>query len=903
MNKEQHLTYELGITNVPSDATCDDNGLEESMGMVYDDGEHKVIQKPSYKSSPRGRLLFVHKLPNRKNYIVLVGDKVKYDSTNICNGNAETKIAAVGKTLIINTNNNVFYALWKNNDYLPLGNRLPDIEVVFSMSDAQCKMEDLQQEEQNQVLKDLTYTEKTVGIGQGDESTIYAEEVTWMGMTYQWYQIYNQSEFNNAMVGITSAHLNDVKKAKRFCFPFWVRYAVRLYDGSYTGISNPVLMMPSVHHNCNAYISDDNGDIRNDTGSIWSVMPATYDPYCAALKYKVTNNISENWGDIVKGVDVFVSQEVRSFDIEGNWEFVNPYGRTAQGDTYPAVNPEKRNSTVLYESADWQNYQKFVTASPEQERPPLVPPTRDKRKGDTAYIIPAHLTDNEMRNRLLDANVFYKLFELNTEDIEVGVTKSSVDVIDSHTLPNLTTQTQLEIDDYYSHTVMSAGVMKTYNSRLHLANVQRTFFDGFVRFSNAVRQETSNSTVFVVYVSAEDGERIVVKTDNTQTNEDFRYWFYYPDPRAYRAEVYMPSSGKRFSLNLKEHSSLNGAYYFLGLPHGGKTLPTESSYSSIPTAYVDREILVNHVFVSEADNPFVFNSKGDVTVGNSTILGLATQTMALGQEEHGIHPLTVFSEEGLFGLKLNSEGVYVSSDIFSREVCNSSKGIIETDGAVFFPSAKGLMVVVGSQVKCVSEQLSGKSNTPFQDYLKDAFIAYDYRDSLLWIFDGASHIVDGATVVGSRYCYVYSIKSGTFGRYDFGQDIAVYNVVNSFPDSLLQIGNNEIYSLLERPNINKEDSSATYTVHIVTRPMKLGNGLTLKNIMQMRNIYDINDGGLSVQIFAKNDLNSAWTQLTHLRGTPWKYYQLRYTFSNLKATDRFAGTVLITQERRTNKLR
>ena len=40
-----------------------------------------------------------------------------------------------------------------------------------------------------------------------------------------------------------------------------------------------------------------------------------------------------------------------------------------------------------------------------------------------------------------------------------------------------------------------------------------------------------------------------------------------------------------------------------------------------------------------------------------------------------------------------------------------------------------------------------------------------------------------------------------------------------------------------------------------------------------------------------------------LRTKPWKYYRFRYNFSGLLATDRFAGTVLITQERRTNKLR
>jgi hypothetical protein len=43
--------------------------------------------------------------------------------------------------------------------------------------------------------------------------------------------------------------------------------------------------------------------------------------------------------------------------------------------------------------------------------------------------------------------------------------------------------------------------------------------------------------------------------------------------------------------------------------------------------------------------------------------------------------------------------------------------------------------------------------------------------------------------------------------------------------------------------------------------------------------------------------------LHSLRGTPWKYYKFRFTFTNLIATDRFAGTMLITQERRTDKLR
>jgi hypothetical protein len=88
---------------------------------------------------------------------------------------------------------------------------------------------------------------------------------------------------------------------------------------------------------------------------------------------------------------------------------------------------------------------------------------------------------------------------------------------------------------------------------------------------------------------------------------------------------------------------------------------------------------------------------------------------------------------------------------------------------------------------------------------------------------------------------------------------------------------------------------------MITRPMKLENGLALKSIMQIRNICYM-EGSMTLRIFASNNLND-WVELHSLRGMPWKYYRFRYDLSDMKATDRFGGSVLITQERRTNKLR
>jgi hypothetical protein len=241
------------------------------------------------------------------------------------------------------------------------------------------------------------------------------------------------------------------------------------------------------------------------------------------------------------------------------------------------------------------------------------------------------------------------------------------------------------------------------------------------------------------------------------------------------------------------------------------------------------------------------------------------------------------------------------------------------------------MAVIGSGngivIECISEQLRGRTalEMDFIKFIQEAQIAYDYRDSLLWIGRPDSDIL-----------WLYSIKSGTFHRYSMGEDEraarraaasnTIFNFINNYPDYLMQI-NEEVFSFMERPNIN--DDELSYAATITTRPMKLENAQALKSIMQIRHVlqfspYDVtethedpethqnvtttttNRGTLALHIYASNNLDNtpdSWVELHSLRGTPWKYYKFKFNFANMKATDRFAGTMLITQERRTNKLR
>ena len=884
-SKQQQLTFDKGITNVPSDAICPDNTLEECVGMVYDNNEYRPIQKPvEYAELPEGHtLLYVHVYGGFTRYITSKGGKLYwfYGETGNEIGTffGKVSVESIGNTLILSDGSGMKYLLWDTRNsqptYKTLGTSLPDVRMVFrisEVSDSAVTYNDAYHS-LTELLDGIIVREQSGDI----EHLVFA-------VSGSKFKVDKEDDAKSALIGLVAKRINQTHEAKRFLFPFWVRYAIRMYDGTYTYVSNPILMLPTVRYNWDIFTCDKYGNPKEMDGDGGGYPYTNYRPLSGKLFYEFTNipNI-QDWSDIIAGVDIFVSEEVKTLDMEGTWTIQNSF--ISHGGV-SEVNPIFASNMPVTDSC-FPDYDRFKT---------IATPSDSSTTNCYTYFQPSLLSDYEIMKKLLEASVFYKLLEIDTEKIEGSVIVDTTTVIERGVLENITSQTQLP-DDYYSRAPMKANVMKAYNSRLHLANVRRGFFDGFSHFSFTCYNESYKNYRFFVYIKTDSGVR-VVQTIRRSSPEIVDVWFYYPDPRAFKVMIFNDSDQTLMaSLSLKEHPYLNGAYAFKRLPDDpGETRPATVA-PPYPEVVTDDEIITDRLFVSEVNNPFTFLSKGDITIRMGGIIGLASQTMSLGEMEHGIHPLTVFSEKGISLLRLASDGTYTRSDEISREVCNNPSSITETDGPVFFSSEKGLMVVLGSDVKCVSEQLCGKTNginiskKSFQEYLKDSFIAYDYRDSLLWVFNTNTGF--------EEYCYVYSIKTGTFSKYLF--DTAITNIVGNYPDYLLQSGT-KIYSLLNRPNINsEEEQSNSYNGLMITRPMKLENAFALKKLIQIMHVRQM-EGSLSLRIFASNNLKT-WTEPHSLLGTPWKYYKFQYDFTSLKATDRFAGTVVVTTEERTDKLR
>lgn len=875
--KQNTNDLSLGMTNIPSDTICPDNSVAAEWNMIFRDGEHRPIQAPrNLEIFKTGSfyILHIHKVSKVKHYVgvndngnlvycteggdtITIGSYADYDE--------ETQVTSIGNTLIVNVKGKELrYFLWKPDSmaYKFIGNKLPKPEMEFALANGMTRP------------SGGTYMEfkhKVSSYGK------LPDGVSAKFNGGQFYLEIDKAKKTNADTLLVGLYAENKKKAaneKLFCLPFLVRYAIRLFDGSYTNISNPIMLFSSIDGNSayHYYTGDDN----------LHMVTVGHE-----LAFKNNTDISE-WNDIIKGITVFSTEGVDVYDTEYGFD-----DKSVDLSGYPEM-CSFVFSAPLY-SATGQ-----IMSEPVQKY--------EIGNLKTNYNFLKKEDKVEIRKKMESMSVFYKIFEINKKYNWT----SSREFISSKTLENLVTQEQLDHDDYFSNCPLTAENIYMYNKRLHLSNVSRGFYKGGTSF---LPLHTIEYTIIDrVQINTSEGVKVVINKYKTRENPSI--YFYYPDPRAFHVDRCVEVDAewlgvikvgdKQCSFDLKTHPLLNGAYYMRDtLPNSDDNLDwnsisdiayTRQTDESFYQESVEPENLSNEVWVSEVNNPFVFNAQGVNTVGNGTIIGVISNTRAISQGQFGQFPLFCFTSDGIWMLQTSSEGIYSASSPISREVCNNKNSITATDNLVFFTSEKGLMMINGAEVKCVSSMLSGKTYDPtqqeislyldaniepdisFLNFIRKCKIAYDYRDNLLWI-----------TNPDYPQCFILSIESGTFALSTLSYPVA--NVINDYPDNIILCHDTDEnyypYSLIDRENIN--DDSRRINSFIVTRPMKIGDQNALKCPTMIRYIGKNNSqASIKLRLFASDDLEN-WVKVLSVRGRGFKYYKYNIIFENLLPTDSFSG--------------
>ncbi len=911
------LSYSKGITNVPSDLLSEDTELAECEGFIYKDGEMKPIQEPVKIGRVSGKLMYVHKGADYENLIC-------YDESNSIlrfYKREENRITilitktlkgiktinSVGNTLICITTSSTYYFLYKANNYTSLGSEMPTPSILtnfrvsndYPIGGSQCLLQGLIGDTK---VYNFYFDDEgnLVGIYKGTDQ-VWGSNQGSIRKQVEYFDMPTETDNYNAVQSAVQGHVSEriklCKEKKRFMFPFFIRVALKLYDGSYTKISNPIICYPTINRNeclVPAYYENGNwNEIDENHDSNASNPTLVYNwfwfPYHADMVFQpnVTGDYW-NWADIIKEFVVFATPAVLPFKLEDTW---------SPGEPQDIMGKTRMNAIQA-------GYDVWVNKTYNFGLPSL-------KSGTTmpmGVIQPTYKMESEIIEELLTKTQFYKLFSVDFASPKCGYSNEintfypnyASNYIKDGVLENLEEQEQLQVDDYYGWTTLVPESMYTYNGRLNAFGLKRYPFKGFNYFTGSYCQilmdaekKTYPNVTFYTYIESETMKGWV-KSNTTDYMPATDGWFYYPDPNAKKVLIYENNTGKGVAISLKKHSMLNGAYSFQRLPDTSVTGMTFYD-AELPT--IDEtmcESLDSQIYTSNANNPFVFEASGDNTVGTGKILGIIANTTAISQGQFGQYPMLAFTSEGIYAMGLNSEGVFTNIHPMSREVCNEKSPFVPTDSQVFFTSEKGLMSATGAQVVCCSNQMRGRKRSDisgivgeFMEDMKDCLIAYDYRDSLLRIF-----CADKDTQ------FVYNMTDGTFATDNSG--IIAQAVVNDYPDNLIQDKDGNVYSLTEKPDINEDKNS--FDGSVITRPLKLGGSIYLKSLRAVKHLVDTNDGKLKFHVYGSNN-GKTWQKLASLKGKPWKYFQFIYDLSGFKACDSFAGSIVDVQTRRDDKIR
>lgn len=927
--EEKNIVF-TGITQNTSDLDCKDGDLSISHNIINQNGAMRPIILPdaSFSMEDGEVLVYVHSSSGYKNYLYIKDGKLKAFSFNeysglredleleySLNGNELNQIQSIGNTLIVFFGESKSYILYQDGIYNVLGEEIPEIYIQFGLT-GRTRLFSYSDESQS------TFTINFDSISESNIYEPFSEE--------------NQVKITEQVMAKVNRFVsNQVTEKGYFCFPFFVRYALRLYDGSIIRHSAPILMMPSTSIAPVVMWKRISGKGSYTSAEMDIMLVA------ASLNYRIlpTSGITslEGWKDIVKSIDFFISPPIYTYDTGGKCTSFNDTDNFSSSFIGRLVDFEKfrsQEADAIWEDAPFMP----ITGLQQNEDGSYSYPFKDKfleytysqlyglmYSKDRTYpgitlSLPEKDTD-QVREDILNQSLFYYVSNVKTENID-WTDIHEIEISESY-LSNLTLKERMT-DDWQTHDKLSTSYSYMYNQRLNIANIKRNLFDGFPALSMlckkdsvhnySVNQDTNELNINTnilggstdeidIYTYINEGNRdIVVKSslslglftiytasfvslkdsNNEYQKKSWPSFLYYPNPNAYKMVLVDNYLNNKYEVELKEHSSLNGAYAFIGFD---SVMMNNSSVQVMPST--DKSVNApNKIYTSEVNNPFYFPLEGINTVGVGEIVGISSTTNALSQGQFGQFPLIVFSTDGIWAMEVSDEGLYRTKQPISRDVCSNPRSITQIDGAIIFVSGKGVMLIEGSSVNIMSSELDGSSfdflsverfgdilekekmleeigsQVPAKDFFKNCRIAYDYPNGRLLFFNE-----------NSLYAYVYSINSGTWAT--MSSDIVI--CVSDYPNSFIQLSSGDVVNFSTKQDY---DSEKTIKTLLLSRPIKLDDDSykTVNGIINRGNIHK--STGATI-IFASYDGNkyvpvgsSLGYRITRLQGSPYRYFRI-----------------------------
>ena len=344
--ERKNIALQYGIHRSPSAAN--EGELSECINVEAHNGElvPSVMPEIAFTLAEGDKLLFVHKSGNYKNYIIQRGASLCWfsedakDKVNTIGEISPTSIHSVGNTLVIISEDSMEYVLFKSENYKRIGSKPPFCSISFG----------LQQDNELGVSSGDLVSQETILSCDHDrakhgqeliDNIVAFRDGSAESIVFDIEDIYKNIELagldspesnNNSFVltmvdAMTTGYHALINKNKSvfskmgaFTDSFYLRYAYRLYDGSHYMHSAPIFFPLSIDGpGTTVRLPISFADSGTQIG-ITLAMPKQRLDYQIVGLYNENGQVEkselDNWSDIIKGLDIFVTKGIPSYNTE-----------------------------------------------------------------------------------------------------------------------------------------------------------------------------------------------------------------------------------------------------------------------------------------------------------------------------------------------------------------------------------------------------------------------------------------------------------------------------------------------------------------------------------------------------------------------------------------------------------
>ncbi len=896
-------------------------------------------------------------------------------------------IQPMGNTLVCNhegvetpnqVDPEVRYYLFRQDDekYIPLGSKPPFVDITFGLestfeywpkTESTFKNNDSEFKRYGGIEIPSQFYLDTVPLWYADTNSwvppydLYDESVLdhWQG-TYSIEGVVSpdgktdvagaKMQWTTMTLGCYNKFIAEQHRANKFVFPFYVRYAIELYDGSLIMHSYPVLMIPNSRGPIFALDgkfgleADREHPDQSYAKVCFRFRGRTYG-FASTLKHSIkalTENEHarlENWKDLIKGINIYVTPPIYNYKQGGQvlgwhsmsaedpanndsdpWKGYYTQGKVKYGTDYASV---KTGDTTLEEAFRIMlNDKKIFWRYDNSHKTPnycLTIPQKEEKE-----VIELHE----------NAGQFYKLASIDFNDLleytEHGTSETAVlrDNKNKHLLSTISNQDQMA-DDNGTHDRLSAEVLYGYNRRLNMARVSKVLHSPLPLSTQLPTDYTTGHNMHEILYVKNGGLTAELRTTSTDANVTWPKFLFYPGTDATEAIIIHNSA--RYKVKLKEHKALNGMFWLSDFLNSSSDLSTHlftgSAAAAVTISTEEKNKMVdesNKIYTTETDNPFAVPFGNINIAGGGEVRALCAATQAMSQGQFGQHPMYCFTSEGVWAMTVSDTGGWATIQPVTRDVISGGTKPLSLDSTVVFLTERGLLQLGGSDVKVLSDVLQGAdpltglhrlpalcdatgnasllsiaAALAAAKFPEKAWLGYDYDNARIYISpwdDGEDH--------GTHGSWVYNLKSGLWTQ----ASATIDRQVPTYPELETQSGGNVVRISVDRAiqgNLREKGL-------VISRPIKLADMGLLKRWREIavRGRFKPYSTAVQVALWGTRDwldfalvASSTRNRLTRWSGSPYFGHSVALFLTRPDYAMQVAGMDLEVDAEHDNKLR